>query len=477
MVMNHTPRVFISYSWSSEEYKEKILHLSERLRENGVDVILDQWDLKEGQDKYVFMEQCVSEKDVDKVLIMCDSQYCVKADSREGGVGTETAIITPELYGKNEQTRFIPIVCERYYDGKPCLPKYLKSRIFIDFTDEKTTEEQYEKLLRDIYEEPLNRKPDLGNKPDFAKLDKEVEFTILSKNIEEISKACDLNRPKAKGLSLQFLENYIIELNSNKLQTNKVTGEIVFDRIQTLKPIRDVYIKYLSVIVLNDLLSGDELADNIADIYNGIMTKGNNVYLDDEFEYLRFVIWELVVCTVALLFFYKRYAQIKDFVTHTYFVKEYIYRNAEIKPHSIVVFKHYFKLLDEEYKHSHGLKFYSCAANEAVKREYLPYIDRERLSFADILICLLSTIFNDNYFCWFPMTYIYNHSASSIWKKLISKRNCKNIFCLFGVNSIDELKKLLQNHRIRPNVKYSGSFDSCPDILSFIRVDDIGKME
>ena len=30
---------------------------------HGVEVVLDKWDLKEGQDKYVFMEQCVNNPD------------------------------------------------------------------------------------------------------------------------------------------------------------------------------------------------------------------------------------------------------------------------------------------------------------------------------------------------------------------------------------------------------------------------------
>jgi len=90
------PKTFISYSWSSSE---RVLELAERLMANGVEVILDKWDLKEGQDKYAFMEQCVTEPSVDRVLIICDMAYTEKANKREGGVGDETVIISPEVYG------------------------------------------------------------------------------------------------------------------------------------------------------------------------------------------------------------------------------------------------------------------------------------------------------------------------------------------------------------------------------------------
>lgn len=46
------------------------------------------------------MESMVQDSSIDKVLIICDKGYKEKADDREGGVGTETQIITPTLYGK-----------------------------------------------------------------------------------------------------------------------------------------------------------------------------------------------------------------------------------------------------------------------------------------------------------------------------------------------------------------------------------------
>ena len=68
-----TPQVFISYSWTSDEFKEKVKHLAKDLLHDGIEVKLDIWELKDGQDKYAFMEQCVTNPEIDKVLIICDS--------------------------------------------------------------------------------------------------------------------------------------------------------------------------------------------------------------------------------------------------------------------------------------------------------------------------------------------------------------------------------------------------------------------
>ncbi len=57
-------RLFISYSWSTPEHEDWVLRLATELRESGIDVILDKWNLKEGHDAFAFMEKMVSDKDV-----------------------------------------------------------------------------------------------------------------------------------------------------------------------------------------------------------------------------------------------------------------------------------------------------------------------------------------------------------------------------------------------------------------------------
>ena len=84
------------------------MNLASQLRHDGVDVKLDIWDLKQGQDKYAFMEQCVTNPAIDKVLIMSDRVYTEKADARKGGVGDETTIISSEVYKNGNQQKFIP---------------------------------------------------------------------------------------------------------------------------------------------------------------------------------------------------------------------------------------------------------------------------------------------------------------------------------------------------------------------------------
>jgi TIR domain len=60
------PCLFISYSWSSQDHEIWVVNLATQLRESGIDVILDKWELKEGHDSVAFMEKMVTDPTIQK---------------------------------------------------------------------------------------------------------------------------------------------------------------------------------------------------------------------------------------------------------------------------------------------------------------------------------------------------------------------------------------------------------------------------
>ncbi len=162
-----SPKLFISYSWTTPDHEAWVIQFATKLSESGIDVILDKWDLKEGHDSYAFMEKMVADPEINKVLLICDKGYVDKADDRSGGVGTETQIITPEIYNKQAQDKFVAVVKERDENGKPYIPAFYGSRIFIDLSDPRTYSENFTQLLRWVFDQPLHRKPPIGKKPAF----------------------------------------------------------------------------------------------------------------------------------------------------------------------------------------------------------------------------------------------------------------------------------------------------------------------
>lgn len=156
-----SPKAFASYSHDSPEHKEWVLHLCTKLRENGVNVILDQWDLSLGGDLTRFIENGV--RDADKVIVICTPDYVKKANTRQRGVGYEGSMITAELYQNLETTKFIPII--RQSSGNKKTPDFLGTRVYIDFTDDSQFDVNFDELLREIHQAPRVRKPPLGKNP------------------------------------------------------------------------------------------------------------------------------------------------------------------------------------------------------------------------------------------------------------------------------------------------------------------------
>src|SRR5260370_16362154 len=92
------PKVFISYSWTSPAHCDLVRSYAERLRSDGVDTVLDQWDLSEGQDKYAFMEKMVTDPSVTHVLFFSDKKYAEKPDPRKPVVAIDSHTISKTLY-------------------------------------------------------------------------------------------------------------------------------------------------------------------------------------------------------------------------------------------------------------------------------------------------------------------------------------------------------------------------------------------
>jgi hypothetical protein len=168
-VMSQAPeniaRAFISYSWSSPTHESWVVNLATRLREDGVDVILDKWDLKPGHDSIKFMESMVSDSSVNKVIMICDKAYSEKANARSGGVGAESQIISPEIYGNSQQDKFAAVITEADESGKAYVPTFYRGRIYFDFLFNDRFESSYEQLLRWLIDKPQYVKPKLGSVP------------------------------------------------------------------------------------------------------------------------------------------------------------------------------------------------------------------------------------------------------------------------------------------------------------------------
>lgn len=145
--MQSNPKTFISYTWESEEAKVWVKMLATKLRDNGVDARIDQWEVVPGDQMPHFMEKSV--RDNDYTLIICTPKYKIKSDNRQGGVGYEGDIMTAEVLQTSNQRKFIPIL----KSGTPstAMPTWLQGKYYIDFSTEHLVDRNFEDLIATLF--------------------------------------------------------------------------------------------------------------------------------------------------------------------------------------------------------------------------------------------------------------------------------------------------------------------------------------
>jgi hypothetical protein len=154
------PRVFVSYSHDSTAHKKWVLEFATTLRNRGVDAVLDQWDLKPGDDLPHFMETQLESADFASMI--CTEKYVEKANAGEGGVGYEKMIMTSSMLSKIDSNKVIPIIRQ---NGSKDRPTFMKSKLYIDFSNDEDAEYNLDDLLRVLLDAPLYKKPEIGANP------------------------------------------------------------------------------------------------------------------------------------------------------------------------------------------------------------------------------------------------------------------------------------------------------------------------
>lgn len=154
------PRVFISYSHDSARHQERVLGLADRLRADGVDAEIDQYNMAPPEGWPLWCERQVAAADI--VLMVCAETYRrrVSGDEEPGqglGVVWEARIIRQLLYDAGSLSdKFVPVL---FSDASPAdIPTPIKgaTRYVIDSGD------GYEELYRRLTGQPRLLRPALG---------------------------------------------------------------------------------------------------------------------------------------------------------------------------------------------------------------------------------------------------------------------------------------------------------------------------
>lgn len=159
-------KVFISYSHDSDEHREQVLALSDRLRTDGIDCDIDRYNPAPEQGWPRWMMQGIQQADY--VLLVCTKTYRKRLELEEEqgkglGVKWEGSLIFNILY-RNEtfNTKFIPLVFDA--ENKAHIPDILFGYDYHDLSQPRG----YDNLYRHIRGTLGAEKPPLG-KPRYTR--------------------------------------------------------------------------------------------------------------------------------------------------------------------------------------------------------------------------------------------------------------------------------------------------------------------
>lgn len=428
------PKIFISYSWSTLEHEQWVIDLATRLTEQGVIVILDKWDLREGHDAYAFMEKMVTDPSVTKVVMVSDQVYARKADGRAGGVGTETQIISREIYEKEDQGKFVAVVPEKGPDGKPFLPTYYKSRIYIDFSDASRYAESFDQLLRWAYNKPLHVRPELGKPPAFlnnenhVRLGTEASFTRC---LDAIKTA----KPFASGATDEYLAEFTTNLERFRVEPKVGTelDDLIVQSIEEFLPYRDQLVQLVRIIA--QYAPTMEYAEKLHRFFERLipyMDRPEHLmqWNEGQFDNFKFIAHELLLYVLAVLIDNERFDLANHLLTSSY----YIPGRSDAGKNAIVGFN-YFR------QHAKTLEFrnqrlntrrYSLRADMLNERAKSSGVAFSSIMQADFIAFLRSRRTDDGWFQWWPETLVYSLHSYGPFEKF-ARSSSQNYFDKFKV--------------------------------------------
>jgi hypothetical protein len=442
-------KVFISYSWKPTAHKEKVIKLAERLTADGIHVIIDDWDLKEGQEKNQFMEQMVNDPTVKRVLLICNKEYAEKANARAGGVGIESLIISNEIYSKADQTKFIPVIFEYDKENKPYTPTFVTSRIFIDLSNDNVFEENYEQLMRNLFDKPKSKRPPLGTPPIYIS-DEEPIFLPTAHKVATIKHALNEEKKNAILLIQDYYDSFIKALDNygitlEEVMENKDTcDENIIKRINELSALRDDFINFITTYVSNSV---EVDVDRLHNFFEKCLTYLYNLEGFDASEntlnsitvdHYRFFFYDLMLNFTAIMLEKEKFKELGYILHNTFTI--HLEKNNDVQALSFTSFRNHVWVLNRHRNSRLNLRRVNLVA-DMIKSGASTSLSFEKLQQADLLLFYISLLLPDadRHHRWFPDTSCYRFYSFPVTKKAISQRYFDKIKPILNVSDKDEL--------------------------------------
>ena len=397
------------------------------------------------------MEKMVTDPLIKKVALVCDRGYTEKSDSRSGGVGIETQIITPEIYEKTDQNKFVAIAAQRDEQGKAYLPVYYRSRIYIDLSDPDLYSKNFEQLLRWIYDKPFYEKPDLGSKPAFLS-DSGTISLGTTPTFRRALEAIRSRKEYCRGALFEYFDMFTRNLKRFRLEDED--GEFddrVIENIDQFLPYRNEAIEiFLALAQYRDI---PDTYQQLHQFLEGLIRyterpEDATRWRDWDFDNFKFIVHELFLYMIASLIKYECFEAVAYLLRHHYYLeKEFSYGSNNTVPFDI--FRPHLKSL--EYRNNrlklNRLSIHSDLLEQRSKASDIPFHHLMQADFILFIRSCLDSLRKEEYQRWWPITLIYigrHRGPFEIFARSQSKEYFNKVKCLFDMQYKEEFGPLMQ---------------------------------
>lgn len=454
MIDQEKPKVFISYSWTNQDHIQWVVDLAHELGDAGVHVILDKFDLREGDDSIQFMERIVNDPTVQKVLLICDRVYAEKTNARAGGAGVEAQIISPRIYADADKGKFVAVLSERDAEGNPYLPTYYASRIYIDLSNQDKYNENFESLIRWINNKPLYRRREIGQRP--AYLDEPEELSLgTAPAYRRAIEAIKSGKPSAAGALSDYFQTVSTNLERLRLQNSESEdwNDVFFKNLSSTIPLRNELNQTFEAIATYGITS--DFGTKTVRFFESLVPyfdrpEGLRSWSDSDFDNFRFLGYEFFIHALAIFIGHERFDLCSLLLNSGYYNE----RSRELGKETISNFTVFNNTVQTLSRHNDAqTKKYTSPIGKLISERLVgTQINLSKLVQADLIAYIRSdvdSLKSRSWDMWWPHMYVYggrHHGALEIFARAQSAAYFEKVKEFLGVSNVDDFAPLIEAH-------------------------------
>ncbi|ARF70800.1 hypothetical protein B7C51_25355 (plasmid) [Paenibacillus larvae subsp. pulvifaciens] len=341
----------------------------------------------------------------------------------------------------------------------------MKTRKYIDLSNEEIFEQGFEELLRNLYNRPQYRKPALGSAPTYLFEDAPSHFKTMNL-LKQLNDAASRQPSRVKEISNYFFDAFFEGLEQFQIESFEPGipyDQLIVNKINDMIVLRNDFIQFVEKqCLIQDQVYADPFIDFFEKIF-GFTQPSEDVtsYNKSQWDHYKFIIQELFVYTILIFIENKQYKTANEMLNAEYFVKNPF--NSELIYGNYKFFNFYLESIEVERKQRYPNRV-SLTADMMIQRANLKKYPKKKMVHTDLLLYYFSIMYEKES-SWFPRLYIYGRCEKvELLERLISKRHFEKVKVLFGVNTSYELIKKMEKIVGVENMGYCDSFDNIEPI-------------